>query len=102
MRATELFNLVTTWANNRDLLHEENVPKQMMKVIEELGELNAAIIKDDDNEIIDGIGDVLVTVIILARQLNLNPEACLRIAYKEISERKGKTVDGVFIKEKNL
>jgi hypothetical protein len=48
---------------------------------------------------IDAIGDVLVTIIILSYQLELNPWDCLESAYNEIKERKGQTIDGVFIKE---
>ena len=95
----ELTVNVRQWADNRNLLHRDNVPKQMMKTMEELGELNAAILKSNQDEIIDGLGDVLVTVIILANQLGYSPEQCLGAAWKEIAQRTGQTIDGVFLKD---
>ena len=95
----ELSIKVKEWADNRNLVHRDNVPKQMMKVIEELGELNQAILKHNQDGIIDGIGDVLVTIIIFSNQLGYSPEHCLGVAYNEISKRTGKTVNGVFIKD---
>jgi len=95
----DLSNKVKDWAGEKNLIHRENVPKQMMKVIEELGELNSAILKDNKEGVIDGLGDVLVTVIILSNQLGYSPEYCLNMAYNEISGRTGRTVNGVFIKD---
>jgi NTP pyrophosphatase (non-canonical NTP hydrolase) len=90
---------VIDWADKRNLLHRDNAPKQMMKVVEELGELASAIAKGrNDVEIMDAIGDVLVTVIILSQQVGLDPRACLDLAYDEIKGRSGTTIDGVFIK----
>lgn len=89
---------VENWAKERDLLKPENVKTQLIKVMEELGELSKAILKNDIVQQIDGLGDVQVTLIILAKQLGLDYKACLDAAYKEISTRKGKTVNGTFIK----
>jgi NTP pyrophosphatase (non-canonical NTP hydrolase) len=86
------------WGNKRDLLHSSNASKQFMKLIEEVGELSRAILKDDNDKIVDGIGDSLVCIIILAEQLGYNPVKCLNSAYEEIKNREGETVDGVFIK----
>jgi NTP pyrophosphatase (non-canonical NTP hydrolase) len=90
---------VLQWARQRDLLKPENVLQQYAKTVSELGELGDAIIKKDADGIIDGLGDTVVTLIILSAQLNLNLEECLGVAYREIASRKGKTVDGTFIKE---
>ena len=90
---------VIQWANDRDLIKPDNAHKQALKMFSEAGELADAIIKDDTVGIIDGIGDTLVTIIILAHQLGRNPVQCLQSAYAEIKDRKGKTVGGTFIKE---
>ena len=90
---------VLHWANERGLLRPENHLKQMGKMVSEVGELCDAIIKDDKNGQIDGIGDVLVTLIILANQLGYDIEDCLEVAYNEIKNRKGETINGTFIKE---
>lgn len=89
---------VLEWAEQRGLLKKENANKQFIKFIEEAGELARGVIKQDKELTIDSIGDVLVTLIILSEQLGYDPVKCLQVAYNEISNRKGKTVDGVFIK----
>lgn len=90
---------VLAWAKERGLLKPENAPKQMAKVLEEVVELNKAIVTNNKPEIIDGIGDSVVTLIILAEQLGLDIEDCLEAAYNEIKDRKGKLVNGLFVKE---
>ena len=58
-----------------------------------------ALLKGKEDEIKDGIGDSFVTLIILAQQLGYSPTECLQLAYDEIADRKGKTIDGVFVKD---
>jgi NTP pyrophosphatase (non-canonical NTP hydrolase) len=95
----ELQKLVVQWADQKGLIKPENAPKQFMKVVEELGELSSAIIKEDIDKEIDSYGDVLITLIILAEQRNIDLKLALNLAYNEIKDRKGKMVDGSFIKE---
>lgn len=103
MTFDELIDNITQWADDRGILVPNNAPQQTMKIMEELGETAGAILKNKEkSEIIDGIGDTLVTVIILAKQLGLDPTECLESAWNEIKDRKGKTVDGTFIKEEEL
>lgn len=90
---------VIEWANERGLIKEENAPKQLLKLTEEVGELADAFLKGDPYETIDAIGDIQVVLIILCEQLNINYTQALESAYNEIKERKGKTVNGTFIKE---
>jgi len=92
----ELSMAVLAWADERGLIEAENAPRQMLKVVEELGELTGAMAKQRDEDIVDAIGDVMVTILILAAQLGTE---CLGVAYNEIAQRTGKTVDGVFIKD---
>lgn len=95
----ELRQDVLFWANERNLLHSENAPRQFMKFIEETGELSQAILKSEDEKITDAFGDVFVTLIVLAEQLNYHPVRCLHFAYEEIKNREGQTIDGVFVKK---
>ena len=90
---------VIEWAEERGLIKKENATKQFMKLTEEVGELASAILKKDPYETIDAIGDIQVVLIILCEQLDLNINQCLESAYNEIKDRKGKTVNGTFIKE---
>lgn len=99
MNFNELIGNVTVWASERDLLKPENATKQMLKVIEEVGETAGALAKNNHDALKDGIGDSFVTLIILANQCGLNPTECLEAAWNEIKDRKGKTENGVFIKQ---
>lgn len=96
---TDLEIKVRNWAIERKIDKRENAPKQMLKVMEEVGETAGAFLKNKENEIKDGIGDSFVTLIILCQQLGYTPTECLQLAYDEISDRKGKTVNGVFVKD---
>ena len=93
-----LIALVIDWAKKRGL-NTADPNKQMLKVMEEVGEVASALAKDNKNELIDGIGDVMVTLIILAEQNGLTLNECLQTAYQQIANRTGKTVNGIFIKD---
>lgn len=95
----ELIENVVNWAMDKDILKRDNAPKQTMKVMEELGETAGAILKNKEEEIKDGLGDSFVTLIILSKQLGLEPADCLEAAWNEIKDRKGKTQNGIFVKE---
>jgi len=90
---------VTQWANDKGLLKPENARTQMLKVMEEIGETASALLKHKDEELIDGIGDSFVTLIIFAKQLGLEPSDCLAVAWNQIKNRQGKMVNGTFIKD---
>ena len=74
----------------------------MVKLLEEAGELATGINKDKRELIIDSIGDVYVVLVILCMQLGLDINDCIKAAYGEIKDRKGKLVNGLFVKEKDL
>lgn len=101
MTLNELEIKVSNWALLKGILEKENAPKQMLKVMEEVGETAGALLKGNEEELKDGIGDSLVTLIILAKQLGYTPAECLQAAYNQIKDRTGKTVDGVFVKDEN-
>jgi len=93
---------IRMWSKERNL-HDADPTKQMLKLIEEVGELSQAIAKNKSSEKIkEEIGDVFVVITILAQQLNLKVEDCVEIAYRKIMDRKGKMVNGVFVKEEDL
>ena len=65
-----------------------------------MGELSSALAKDDIEGVIDALGDVIVTLVIVARLLNLDLAQCIEEAYKVIKDRKGFLNEaGVFIRE---
>ena len=92
---------IKKWVCDRNLQTQD--PRvQMCKTMEELGELAKAIIRGDKEGQKDGIGDTVVTLICLSEQLGLDFEKCIAYAYNEIKDRKGKLVNGTFIKEQDL
>lgn len=84
------------------IVSADNAKTQFMKVTEELGELAEGINKDKPEQVKDSLGDVLVTLILLAEDLNLNLLDCLNSAWNEVKDRKGEVKDGSFIKESDL
>ena len=96
-----LVKLVEKWSKDKDL-HKAESSKQFLKVYEEVGEVASALARGQVEELKDGIGDVIVTLIILAQQQGLSVEECLEYAYNEIKNREGKMVNGVFVKEEDL
>lgn len=113
----DLIKLVEQWAEEKDLLHAENAGKQFMKFMEEaiefkeamtiyknvrkydsLGNCNTKYWPDVEME----MGDILVTLIILSKQLDIDLVECLEMAYRKISNRTGKTINGTFVKQEDL
>lgn len=93
------FDLIRGWAWDRNLIEGSNSQAQMLKLAEEIGELAGGIARGDEERIVDGIGDAVVVLTILAEQNDVMIEACLSAAWREIKDRKGRMVDGVFVKE---
>lgn len=102
MTFESLQDAIIQWGYVRNIISTKNTPKQFMKVTEELGELAEGINKDNQGQIKDSLGDILVTLIILSKDLDVDLLDCLRGAYDVIKDRTGKTVDGVFVKEEDL
>jgi NTP pyrophosphatase (non-canonical NTP hydrolase) len=90
---------VTQWAKDRNLIEGSSPQKQIDKLDEEVGELVNAIGFDDLGEIIDAIGDIQVVLAVMCAQLGLDIDACREAAWHQIKDRKGKMIDGVFVKE---
>ena len=96
----ELELKVLRWAEARRIIPNSSSHVQALKLVSEVGELCDAVIKKDRNDVIDGLGDVLVVLIILADLESLNLLSCLESAYNEIKDRRGTLQpNGVFIKE---
>ena len=95
----ELSLYVIKWAEERGIFNDGDPLAQLDKTQEELDETIEAVKNDDHAEIADGIGDMLVTIIIAAKMMDLDPTTCLEQAYDEIKDRTGKMVDGKFVKD---
>ena len=99
--AEDITELIKKWAVDRNVVSGD-VKSQMVKLLEEAGELAEGINKNKQELIIDSIGDVYVVLVILCMQLGLDINDCIKAAYEEIKDRKGKLVNGLFVKEEDL
>ncbi len=97
--ANERNQRVVRWAAARNLIHGSDARAQTIKLGEEFGELCAAIARGKTDEAMDAIGDMTVVLTILAAQLGTTIEACQDAAWEQIKDRRGRMVNGVFVKE---
>lgn len=124
MRFKDLKDKVLSWAKDKDLLHSENADRQFMKCIEEVVEFRDSFTAvklagqllvqarsqgvniNFENELFKNMqlemGDIFVTLIILCEQIGIDPEECLSMAYEKIKDRKGRTINGSFVKSEDL
>jgi NTP pyrophosphatase (non-canonical NTP hydrolase) len=93
------FDLIREWADERGLYENGDTKTQALKLVEEVGETCRAILKEDDNEIVDGIGDCVVVLVNLAELQGVSIEVCIEAAYNEIKNRKGKMENGTYKKD---
>ena len=93
------FDLIRMWAKDRGLYTKGDPKTQALKLVEEVGEICRAILKDDHDETIDGIGDAVVVLTNLAELCGTDIEFCIDSAYNVISKRTGKMVNGTFKKD---
>jgi len=93
------FELIRQWAHTRGIYDKGDSRTQYVKLMEESGELAKALLNKDKPEIIDAIGDMVVVLTNLAALEKVTIEDCIDSAYKEISNRKGKMINGTFVKQ---
>ena len=94
-----VFDLIRTWADEKGIYAKGDSKTQYLKLMEEAGELAEALLKNDETEIIDAIGDMVVVLTNLAALRNYDIEDCITSAYDVIKNRKGKMENGTFVKE---
>ena len=93
------FDLIRTWADERGLYDKGDTKTQYLKLMEEAGELGRAILKDDQPEVVDAIGDMVVVLTNLSELAGYKIEHCIDEAYAVISKRTGKMHNGTFVKD---
>ena len=93
------FDLIREWAKTRGLYNNGDPKTQTLKLMEEAGEICRAVLKKDESEIIDGIGDCVVVLTNLAHLCDTSIEECIDAAYNEIKDRKGKMANGTYVKD---
>ena len=93
------FDLIRFWAKDKGIYAKGNSTTQYVKLMEEAGELAKALLNNDKAEIVDAIGDIAVVLTNLAELEGLKIEDCIDTAYNVIARRKGKMINGTFVKE---
>ena len=93
----DLIEKVNKWFDDRNLIEGSSDKDQILKLMQELGELSDHACKGED--IRDDLGDMLVVMLNIMKRNNYSINECLQIAYDDIKDRKGKMVDGIFVKE---
>ena len=96
------FDLIRLWAKDRGIYEEGNSHTQYVKLMEEAGELAAALLKNDTAEIVDAIGDMVVVLTNLSALEDVKIEDCIDSAYNVIANRTGKMINGTFVKTESL
>ena len=97
----DVFDDIRDWAQERGIYDDGDVKTQLIKLQEEVGELAKAVLEDDKYEIVDAIGDSVVVLTNLAHLSGVDIETCIEQAYQEISDRKGKMINGTFVKDED-
>ena len=93
------FQKIRDWAGERGLYTKGDTKTQFCKLMEEAGELGRAVLKNDNEEFVDAIGDMVVVLTNMAHLGGTTIEECIDAAYKVISKRTGKMVNGTFVKD---
>ena len=94
-----VFDSIRDWADKRGIYDSGDTKTQFVKLMEEVGELGKAILKDDKDEFVDAIGDCIVVLTNLSHLGGFDVEHCISSAYNEISNRTGNMVNGTFVKD---
>ena len=93
-----IYDLIRTWATEKGIYKTGDSRTQYVKLMEEAGELAQALLKNDETEVIDAIGDMVVVLTNLAKLRGHNIEDCITSAYSVIKDRQGKMINGTFVK----
>ena len=93
------FDLIRDWANERGLYKGGDTKTQSLKLVEEVGEICRAVLKDNHRDVVDAIGDAVVVLTNLAELQGTSIEHCIAEAYNEIKDRTGKMDNGTFKKD---
>jgi len=94
----KMFENIRSWAEERGIYAEGDSKTQLIKLQEEMGELAKATLEKDQPEVIDAIGDMVVVLTNLAHLNGVHIETCIAEAYNVIAKRKGKMINGTFVK----
>jgi NTP pyrophosphatase (non-canonical NTP hydrolase) len=93
------FQPIRDWAQEKGIYDKGDPKTQYIKLMEEMGELAMSLLKNNDDEFCDAIGDCVVVLTNLAKLKGYNIEDCINGSYQVIAKRKGQMINGTFVKE---
>jgi NTP pyrophosphatase (non-canonical NTP hydrolase) len=99
MKLTNEFEPIREWAENKGIYDKGDAKTQFIKLSEEMGELAMSLLKNDELEFKDAIGDCVVVLTNLAKLKGYDIEQCINGSYDVIAKRKGQMINGTFVKE---
>lgn len=99
MKLTNEFQSIRDWAEAKGIYEKGDPKTQFIKLSEEMGELAMSILKQNDEEFIDAIGDCVVVLTNLAKLKGYKIEDCINSSYEVIAKRQGQMVNGTFVKK---
>jgi NTP pyrophosphatase (non-canonical NTP hydrolase) len=102
MDLARLESLIRQWGDDKGLLSADRIDRQFMKMVEEVGEVAECISKGKKDDLALEIGDVFVTLSLLAAQNGLNLTSCVKSAYDKIKGREGRIINNTFVKNEDL
>ena len=100
MDLTNEFHSIREWAQQKGIYDKGDAKTQYIKLMEEMGELAMSLLKENNDEFQDAIGDCVVVLTNLAKLKGYNIEDCINGSYQIIAKRKGQMVNGTFVKDK--
>ena len=93
-----IYDLIRIWADEKGIYNKGDSKTQYIKLMEEAGELAQALLMNDETEVVDAIGDMVVVLTNLAALRGHKIESCVKSAYNVIKSRQGRMVNGTFVK----
>jgi NTP pyrophosphatase (non-canonical NTP hydrolase) len=93
------FEPIRDWAKGKGIYKKGDIKTQTLKLVEEVGELSKAVLNEDRAEIEDAIGDCVVVLTSISHMVGTDIEDCIMGAYNVIAKRKGKMINGTFVKD---
>ena len=99
MTLEEFETKIVEWGTQRGILPDVDMFAQFNKTMEEIQELEQAILAQHKTEVRDAIGDIFVTLVMQTRAWDMDMNECVAQAWNDIKDRKGKMVGGQFVKE---
>ena len=95
----EVFTKIREWGFQKGILQGGDTKTQLIKLYEEAGELSEAVLKNNKNDIIDAVGDIIIVLTNFAELQGVSIEDCIESAYAEVSGRTGRMINGTFVKD---